>query len=444
VDQLLDTAHKARYDGCVDTNDASSWQDDNHREVIMLSTKAIMTETKLTSHSKPASRLSLLPKPLVKYNILSFFIAPDDKKSDLPSSHALIQSKFIPFADLLQQQLRTKRAARLLEHVSRGKQEEAEAIIKTNPNLLQYKEKVTDYSGQTTYHLTAFQRALRDTDSHMWRMMLKYLTKDEAAKQLQELESKVGCDLIVMNSPPDKNNLNMLPILSTAAYIRYEDKLFYINKLKHECVELTVDIMKFDSSFKPTELLFKTDLEKIKKMTGHIATDIESWHYNYQLLIQAIQHFLSPDNAWMKLLDRIMRAKQFCKKVGGAQRSVPTHIAQEYCHPIRTFKSPKFASDTLYRQFNVTQFSESPFWFPLKKNDSKSMLGINMAYIRGDLGHPIAVTYCDDEHSLRQDLYAIEQLAEVRITELNDLKQRLLNPVADEKPISAPAKLMLR
>lgn len=81
-------------------------------------------------------------------------------------------------------------AAHLLQHVARGQQDAAEALLQQNSELLVEKVQVTDYSGRTFKNITAFQYALWALDNDMWQMILKYLTADQAFAQLSEHESK--------------------------------------------------------------------------------------------------------------------------------------------------------------------------------------------------------------------------------------------------------------
>ena len=78
---------------------------------------------------------------------------------------------------------------KLLLHVARGEQDEAEAMLKTNRDLAQGKGTVTDYSNRTFKNITAFQYALWALDWHMWTMITRYLPQEAAAEQLAELES---------------------------------------------------------------------------------------------------------------------------------------------------------------------------------------------------------------------------------------------------------------
>ncbi len=73
---------------------------------------------------------------------------------------------------------------KLLHHIARGEQDLAEKMIRATPSLLLEAGEVTDYSGRYFKNITAFQYALWALDSHMWKMILKYLPKDKAAQQL--------------------------------------------------------------------------------------------------------------------------------------------------------------------------------------------------------------------------------------------------------------------
>jgi hypothetical protein len=74
----------------------------------------------------------------------------------------------------------------LLQHVAFGEQDEAERILKEDPTLLLRTGQITDHSGRTFQDITAFQYALWALDRHMWTMILKYLPKEEAARQLHD------------------------------------------------------------------------------------------------------------------------------------------------------------------------------------------------------------------------------------------------------------------
>ena len=91
-----------------------------------------------------------------------------------------------PFAKSCQKQFEV---ARLLQHLVRGEQDEAKTMLQKDRSLLLQKGNVNDLSSRKFYQITAFQYALWALDRHMWEMILEYLPENEAAKQLEELET---------------------------------------------------------------------------------------------------------------------------------------------------------------------------------------------------------------------------------------------------------------
>lgn len=79
-------------------------------------------------------------------------------------------------------------SAKLLEYIVTGKQDEAEQLlIKTKealPKLLEQETKVTDYSGRT-FKCTAYEYAYWAKDTHMCRMLERYMDKDTKAAMLE-------------------------------------------------------------------------------------------------------------------------------------------------------------------------------------------------------------------------------------------------------------------
>lgn len=90
---------------------------------------------------------------------------------------------------LLEEQSKMRLATQqsFLQHVVCGEYDQVEAMIQSNQHLLLYKGQVTDLSKRTFEQITGFQYAVWALDWRMWRMMLKYLPKAEAALQYEEL-----------------------------------------------------------------------------------------------------------------------------------------------------------------------------------------------------------------------------------------------------------------
>ncbi len=79
--------------------------------------------------------------------------------------------------------------AQFLRLIAEGEQDKAEAMLKANSNLTLQSGTVTDLSNRTFEHITAFQYAVWARDWHMWTMLLKYLSEEEATLQLHSLET---------------------------------------------------------------------------------------------------------------------------------------------------------------------------------------------------------------------------------------------------------------
>jgi hypothetical protein len=81
----------------------------------------------------------------------------------------------------------------LLDNVAKGKQDEADAILKSSDEvqtLLRTPGKLTDYSGRT-FHCTAYEYAYWAKDTHMQRMLERYMddeTKAFLLSQIDEIE----------------------------------------------------------------------------------------------------------------------------------------------------------------------------------------------------------------------------------------------------------------
>ena len=80
---------------------------------------------------------------------------------------------------------------KLLDHVMRGEQDEAENMIKANPQLLDHKGSGKEFhNGREFKSITPFQYALWALDWYMWDMMMKHIDHSQARSQLEELESR--------------------------------------------------------------------------------------------------------------------------------------------------------------------------------------------------------------------------------------------------------------
>ncbi len=81
------------------------------------------------------------------------------------------------------------RAARLLLFVIRGEQANAHAMLRQYPELILKRGNVTDYSGRTFEHITAYEYAYWAKDTHMCRMLEAHMDNATKAKILERCEA---------------------------------------------------------------------------------------------------------------------------------------------------------------------------------------------------------------------------------------------------------------
>lgn len=162
-------------------------------------------------------------------------------------------------------------------------------------------------------------------------------------------------------------------------------------------------------------------------------------HYDFSSLIVALQQYVNNYDTW-NFEQRLNYYRTF---IGGAQRMVPAHIAQEYCHPHRSFSpTPTFNEAHLprvFKFFNYIADSDST-WFPLSM--SKPSLGTDFAIIRWAGIKAQAAAGCQSARfvnlpgSMEIDLNAMSVLCQVRQSELAELitqlRQSLQNPLLEE------------
>ena len=151
---------------------------------------------------------------------------------------------------------------KFLLHVVHGEFAQVEAMIRQDPSLLYERMVVEDYSGRKIEG-TALQIALSAGDVNLG----------------------APCDVIRVAMLPTPDNLDRIQLSKISdeydeycktAYVRYADKLFYIDKTNKTCTEIPVDaakIKQFDQDMKPKEVaqrLTEEQLKRITELTGHI------------------------------------------------------------------------------------------------------------------------------------------------------------------------------
>ncbi|MFZ4077616.1 MAG: hypothetical protein ACOYKA_06490, partial [Legionellaceae bacterium] len=116
--------------------------------------------------------------------------------------------------------------------------------------------------------------------SKVRRTMVKTLLSDTFSEDVHAyLSSMKSCDLVLMPTIPTPDTLHALPISSSAAYVRVHnderDALFFVDKLTHQCIEITLTREKrdlFDAEMQAEAqaiMLSEASLNKITFITGH-------------------------------------------------------------------------------------------------------------------------------------------------------------------------------
>ena len=273
-----------------------------------------------------------------------------------------------------------------LHCVARGQQDEAQHILETSANaktLLTKPASFTDYSSRT-FDCTAYEYAYWAKDTHMCRMLEKYIAKDAETKATMAAR---------------------------------------------------IDEM---------ERIDTTTGQKIGLHYQQAGSEYRSAHFDMKPLRDALQTYVYGYAAWdaAENSDAIEKAWM---DVGKAQRDVPAHAAQEYCTPDRSFSPlpsfnvdrediPKEALPRVLTFYNFnTQTNDS--WFPLVAPNSG--LGFDFALFRDRAClRSVAAAMPPGAAVAAGDLAAITRLDEVRTIDLT-LSRDHLNP-----PASAPGMSM--
>lgn len=229
--------------------------------------------------------------------------------------------------------------SKFLRLVAEGEQDQAEAMLKANKDLVLVPGDVTDLSGRSFKNITGFQYAVWALDRHMWSMIEKYLDKETIRSQIEAMDRG---DWVKSNN----KSFNFQPLL--------------------------------DALDKQLEL-YKAD----------------KW-----------------DDA----------EKQWKVEVGGAQRQLPVHVVNEYCHPNRSFeKVPDFSAELVLPRTRQTIDGE---W---THSYNSGRLGKTRAVCRGDRHMPMVWKGGQQWGGLRttmQDRAACHALFETRMRERDALLQK--------------------
>lgn len=248
-------------------------------------------------------------------------------------------------------------AKQFLQHVAYGEQNEAEAVLQQNPHLAQELLRAdgipfTDYSGRT-FKCTAYEYAYWAKDTHMQRMLEKYIRINEETRQLIEKRAQD-----ITKAVPSAGSSGLLGWLCGAP--TKPQGLYYTTRDKQGIV-----IEHQDAGFELTSL------------------------------INALKHYVAEyDKKSNKTeADWDTLGKIWIEEVGRAQRDIPAHIAHEYCHPERSFDQVNKNKDlldasnpaNLKRQlkFYDDDTNSIDVWFSPNSYSVDSGLGFSFGILRG-------------------------------------------------------------
>ncbi|USQ15539.1 hypothetical protein J2N86_16060 (plasmid) [Legionella lytica] len=264
-----------------------------------------------------------------------------------------------------------------LQHVAYGQQDEADALLKKDHTLAQElltarKIPFTDYSGRT-FKCSAYEYAYWAKDTHMCRMLERHMdnaTKQELLNRVRKIEELTGSELI-----------------QKPRGLAYRDK----NGVEHR-----------------------------------------SAHFDLGPLKRALRDYLEAFDKSPKNSDEDWAAlRTIWLKVGLPQREVPAHIAQEYCHPDRSFyevcvyprlldaANPNNLKRTLYF-FNKKTVSYN-LWFTPDSYSDDAGLGSSVAIVSPDCSYqeraenPVC---CAEWEDVKHNLWVIGFLDEARTKDL--------------------------
>jgi len=289
-------------------------------------------------------------------------------------------------------------AKQFLQHVAYGEQNEADALLQKDPELAQELLRAnaipfTDYSGRT-FKCTAYEYAYWAKDTHMQRMLEKYIRINEETRQLilhrvQDIEK-----LVPSAAPPRFFGLFQPSPIAQGLNYTTEDKQGLITEHQDAGLDLTP-------------------------------------------LIRALNHYVDEYNKKSNKTEADWDAldKIWVEEVGGAQRNVAAHIAHEYCHPDRSFQDVNNNNELLnaaipsnlkrHLKFYNVDTGNDDFWFSPGSYSVDSGLGFSFGILRL-AGRRVAV---GDARGLARVPCVMDSVALTTIDKVrtNDREQSLLN-----------------
>lgn len=253
------------------------------------------------------------------------------------------------------------RVLRLLKHIVRGEQKEAEAMLKNNLSLLLEKGRVTDYSGRVIEG-TALQLALgaEDIGIHegeecMVEMIQRHLIRLPIGETaiIEQIKQQFPEGYEKEEIKKQEADLNAVNALIKAIG---DSKATNTATLEKEC---EAALNQFRNYLKPSGVITTGQHSNVRML-------VKAFEFYYQKYAEFGNDKESPKN------------KLFWEKgIGGIQRSLPANYAQAFCQSLYNYV---ICDKKLDRRLKVTVFSiDSDPFFPLDSNP-RYRLGYDYAH----------------------------------------------------------------
>lgn len=208
--------------------------------------------------------------------------------------------------------------------------------------------------------------------------------------------------------------------------VDYSNRHFHnISALQYASWALDTHMLRMILRCLPNSLK-QTALDQLREV--EIAGTTYGKHYDFAI-IDELEVYLEE----LRLHGPETNSERWRTRVGKAQCDVPVHIANEHCHPHRSFNPyPNFKDETLPRSLTIYNYRTEGWenWFPLSE---KIALGRDFAITRslsahwdtkGCIGiHSTGI--CPAETALFRDKEALKILRDARTAELHQIIQQL-------------------
>jgi hypothetical protein len=260
---------------------------------------------------------------------------------------------------------------KLLLFVARGEEDKARQILKRYPELLFNRGNVTDYSMRTFYDISAFQYALWALDTRMQRMIMNVIPKGEAGHALW------------------------------------------------------VELIAQDAALEDVGVSYTLNGE----------TCMKQHHFDFGIIIRPLEYYVNHLEDWYNENPKNWTAikEAWCRGVGGAQVLVPVNVANEYCHPKRSFyPTPVFnkPAPRVTKFYNYMTKAEMDWW--RAPASSPVVLGVDFGIARsGRLRWPGWADSAGHGAHVDVDLSAMTALREARHVDLTQTRE-ILNRGRDQ------------